>query len=49
MTFYFTHQIHTNLDIIDLVTKESLQRNAAIIATFVYHTAMRDELLPRKD
>ena len=46
---YFTHQIHTNLDIIDLVTKESLQRNAAIIATFVYHTAMRDELLPRKD
>ena len=46
---YFTHQIHTNLDIIDLVTKDSLKRNAAIIATFVYHTAMRDKLLPRKD
>jgi hypothetical protein len=46
---YFTHQIHTNFDIIDLVTKDSLKKNAAIIATFVYHTAMRDELLPRKN
>ena len=45
---YFTHQIHTNLDVLDLVTESSLKHNAAIIATFVYHTAMRDELLPRK-
>jgi len=45
---YFTHQIHTNLDVLDLVTESSLNHNAAIIATFVYHTAMRDKLLPRK-
>ena len=45
---YFSHQIHTNLDVIDLVGENSLSHNAAIIASFVYLTAMRDELLPRK-
>ena len=45
---YFSHQIHTDLDIIDLVDQNSLSHNAAIIATFVYHTSMRDEILPRK-
>ena len=46
---YFSHQIHTDLDIIDLVDENSLSHNAAIITTFVYFTAMRDELLPRKN
>jgi len=45
---YFSHQIHTDLDIIDLVDQNSLSHNVAIIATFVYHTSMRDEILPRK-
>ncbi|MFQ5753369.1 MAG: M20/M25/M40 family metallo-hydrolase, partial [bacterium] len=45
---YFTHQIHTSMDVVDLVTENSLKRNAVIIATFVYHAAMRDEMMPRK-
>ena len=32
----------------DLVNIESVQRNAVIIGSVVYHTAMRDEKLPRK-
>lgn len=45
---YFSHQLHTNLDAPTLVDVASVQRNAAIIASLVYHTAMRDEMLPRK-
>ncbi len=45
---YFTHQLHTNLDVPSLVSTESANRNAAIIATAVYQTAMLDEMLPRK-
>ena len=45
---YFTHQIHTSMDVLDLVTEDSLKRNAVIIATFVYQAAMRDEMMPRK-
>ena len=45
---YFSHQLHTNLDVPDLVNIESVQRNAVIIGSVVYHTAMRDEKLPRK-
>ena len=45
---YFSHQLHTNLDVPDLVKFESVQRNAVIIGSVVYHTAMRDEKLPRK-
>jgi len=32
---------HLDFDHVDL------QQAAAIVATFVYHTAMRDEMLPR--
>jgi len=45
---YHTTQIHTNMDVVDYVQESSLKRNAAIIATFVYHAAMRDEMMPRK-
>lgn len=45
---YFTHQLHTNLDYPDLIDEGTLKRNAAIIASVVYHVAMREELLPRK-
>ena len=45
---YFTHQLHTNLDVLTLVNADSANRNAAIIATAVYQTAMLDEMLPRK-
>ncbi len=45
---YHTTQIHSNMDVLDYVTEAALKRNAAIIATFVYHAAMRDEMMPRK-
>jgi hypothetical protein len=45
---YFYKQIHTSMDVLDLISEETLQRNVAIIATFVYHAAMRDEMMPRK-
>jgi len=45
---YHTTQIHSNMDVVEYVTEGALKRNAAIIATFVYHAAMRDEMMPRK-
>ena len=39
---------HTNLDVLESVLEEDLKINAVIIASFAYHTAMRDEKLPRK-
>ena len=45
---YGTHSHHTNMDVYDRVQEEDLMRNATIIAAFVYQSANRDELLPRK-
>ncbi len=39
---------HTNLDFFDTIPLEDLMKNAVIMATFVYHAAMRDERIPRK-
>ena len=39
---------HTNNDVYERVQPEDLMKNAAIVASFVYHAAVRDELLPRK-
>ncbi len=39
---------HTNLDFFDTIPIQDLMKNAVIMATFVYHSAMRDEKLPRK-
>lgn len=45
---YFTTQIHTNMDVVDYVSENTLKHNAAIIAVFVYQSAMRDEMMPRR-
>lgn len=45
---YFSHVHHTDLDTYDHVVPEDLKQAAAIIASFAYHAAMRDERLPRK-
>ncbi len=45
---YFTTQIHTNMDVVDYISENTLKHNAAIIAAFVYHAAMRDEMMPRR-
>lgn len=39
---------HTNLDFFDTLPLDELKKNAVIMAVFVYHTAMADQLLPRK-
>ncbi len=39
---------HTNLDFYDTIPLEDIKKNAVILASFVYHTAMLDERLPRK-
>lgn len=45
---YFTRTHHTNLDTLDHVVEEDLKQAAVVVATFVYHAAMRDDLMPRK-
>jgi hypothetical protein len=39
---------HTDQDVYDRLVEEDLMQSAVIMASFAYHTAMRDELLPRK-
>ena len=45
---YNTISHHTNMDVYDRLQAEDLMKNAVIIASFAYHTANRDSLLPRK-
>lgn len=45
---YITRTHHTNIDVYDHVSIDDLKQAATIIASFVYHTAMRNEKLPRK-
>ncbi len=45
---YSTHSHHTNMDLYDRIQAQDLMKNAVIIASFVYHAANRDALLPRK-
>ena len=46
---YNTRTHHTNMDTYDHLVPEDLKQAATIIASFVYHTAQRDEKLPRKE
>ena len=39
---------HTNMDVYDHLIPEDLTQASVIMASFVYHTAMREEMLPRK-
>ena len=39
--------VHSNMDVFDRLVPENLMTNSAILATFVYHAAMRNEKLPR--
>jgi carboxypeptidase Q len=39
---------HSNMDLYDRAQAEDLMKNAVIIASFVYHAANRDALIPRK-
>jgi hypothetical protein len=45
---YSTRIHHTNQDVYDHCLPEDLIQSAIVMACFVYHTAMREEMLPRK-
>jgi hypothetical protein len=45
---YDTRTHHSNMDVYDRILPGDLMQAAVIMASMVYHTAMRDELLPRK-
>lgn len=45
---YGSRSHHTNMDSYDRVIPNDLMQASVIMASFVYHAAMRDEMLPRK-
>jgi hypothetical protein len=45
---YSSRTHHSNLDVYDQLIAADLMKNAVITAAFVYHTANREQLLPRK-
>jgi len=45
---YFSRTHHSNMDNLDHLSGADLSQAATIIASFVMHTAMREEMLPRK-
>jgi len=45
---YFSNVHHSDLDTYDHASPEDLKQAAAILASFAYHAAMREQKLPRK-
>jgi len=53
--FYFEHDrreiddwnAHTNMDVYERLYPDGMMQTSVVVATFVYHAAMRDEKLPR--
>jgi carboxypeptidase Q len=45
---YSTRTHHSNMDVYDRIQPADMMQNAAIVATFVYNTAVREQKLPRK-
>ena len=45
---YSSHSHHTNMDLYERIQQADMMKNSVIIASFVYHAANRDDLLPRK-
>lgn len=45
---YDTRTHHSNMDVYDRIEAGDMMKNAVIVASFVYHTANRDQKLPRK-
>ena len=45
---YGSRTHHTNMDSYDRVSSNDLMQASIIVASFVYNTAMRDDMLPRK-
>ncbi|NWG14267.1 MAG: M20/M25/M40 family metallo-hydrolase [Acidobacteria bacterium] len=45
---YDTRTHHSNMDVYDRIQRGDIIQSAIVMASFVYHTAMREEKLPRK-
>jgi carboxypeptidase Q len=45
---YDTRTHHSTMDVYDRIQEDDMKQAATIMASFVYHTAMRDQKLPRK-
>ena len=45
---YFTNVHHTHLDVQDHASADDLKQASAVIASFVYHAAQREQRFPRK-
>lgn len=45
---YSSRTHHSNADVYDRIQRGDVMQSAVIMASMVYHTAMRNELLPRK-
>jgi carboxypeptidase Q len=45
---YRTRTHHTNMDNYDRLEMDDLKQMATVVATIVYHTAQRDEMMPRE-
>ncbi len=46
---YNTRTHHTNMDSYDHLIEADLKHSAAVVASFVFAAAQRDEKLPRKE
>jgi len=44
---FFNVTFHTNMDVYDRLVPEDLMQASVILASFAYHAAMRDEMIPR--
>lgn len=45
---YDTRSAHTNQDLYERLSESDLKQAAVVMAVFVYNTAQRDAMLPRK-
>ncbi len=45
---YNSRTHHSNMDVYDRLQSDDLMKACAIVASFVYHAAMRNEMIPRK-
>jgi carboxypeptidase Q len=45
---YGTRTHHSNMDVYDRIQRGDIMQSAVIMASLVYHTAIREKMLPRK-
>lgn len=45
---YWSRTHHSNMDNLDHLVEDDLKQAATIVASFVWHTAQRDDMLPRR-